>query len=81
MGGVVVSRATLHNEDELDRKDIRAGDTVVIQRAGDVIPQVVEVLLDRRPDDSAKFVFPDACPVLWRTNFPARGRSGAALQR
>ncbi|MGB1156337.1 MAG: NAD-dependent DNA ligase LigA [Alphaproteobacteria bacterium] len=78
VGGVVVSRATLHNEDELDRKDIRAGDTVVIQRAGDVIPQVVEVLLDRRPENSAKFVFPDACPVC---GSPASRPEGEAVRR
>ncbi|WP_299437186.1 NAD-dependent DNA ligase LigA [uncultured Rhodospira sp.] len=63
VGGVVVARATLHNEDEIRRKDIRAGDTVIIQRAGDVIPQVVSVVLEARPDDAAPFAFPDHCPV------------------
>ncbi len=63
VGGVMVSRATLHNEDEIARKDIRIGDTVVIQRAGDVIPQVVEVKLDRRPKTSKAFAFPRKCPV------------------
>lgn len=62
VGGVVVSRATLHNEDEIARKDIRAGDHVVVQRAGDVIPQVVSVLLDRRGKRSKPYVFPDQCP-------------------
>ena len=62
VGGVVVSRATLHNEDELGRKDIRIGDHVVVQRAGDVIPQVVSVLTDRRKKNSKPFVFPDHCP-------------------
>ena len=63
VGGVTVSRATLHNEDEIERKDIRVGDTVVIQRAGDVIPQILEVLLDRRPEGAEPFRLPDICPV------------------
>ena len=62
VGGVVVSRATLHNQDEIARKDIRVGDVVRIQRAGDVIPQVIGVDLTQRPEKSEAFVFPTHCP-------------------
>ena len=63
VGGVVVQNATLHNQDEINRKDIRIGDTVVIQRAGDVIPQVVSIIADKRPEKTMPFFIPDFCPA------------------
>jgi len=63
VGGVTVTNATLHNEDEVRRKDVRIGDTVVVRRAGDVIPEVVAVLPERRPKKTAQFVMPKRCPV------------------
>ncbi len=62
IGGVIVSNATLHNEDEINRKDIRLGDTVTVERAGDVIPHILSVDLKKRSKKSSKFIFPDACP-------------------
>lgn len=63
VGGVTVTNATLHNEDEIRRKDVRIGDTVIVRRAGDVIPEVVGAVLDQRPADAREFVMPKACPV------------------
>ncbi len=62
IGGVIVSNATLHNEDEINRKDIRIGDTVTVERAGDVIPHILSVKINKRPKKSTKFIFPDKCP-------------------
>jgi DNA ligase (NAD+) len=63
VGGVTVTNATLHNADEIQRKDVRVGDQVVVRRAGDVIPEVVKVLADRRPDATEPFLMPSVCPV------------------
>ncbi len=63
VAGVMVSHASLHNQDEIERKDIRIGDTVIIERAGDVIPQVVSVVVESRPSHSIPFIFPTHCPV------------------
>ncbi len=63
LAGTTVSRATLHNQDEIARKDVRVGDTVIVEKAGEIIPAVVQVVLDRRPADSGPYAFPETCPA------------------
>ena len=63
VGGVIVTNATLHNQDEIDRKDVRIGDTVLVQRAGDVIPEVVKIIANKRPSGTTKYILPSECPV------------------
>ncbi|MFH1238695.1 MAG: NAD-dependent DNA ligase LigA, partial [bacterium] len=75
VGGVTVSRATLHNEDEIARKDIRVGDTVIIQRAGEVIPEVVSVIKEKRTGHEHKFIMPDKCPVCQAKAFRPEGEA------
>ena len=78
IGGVVVVNATLHNGDEIARKDIRVGDTVILQRAGDVIPQIVSVVLDERTVDSEVFEFPTHCPCSLKTPLVRETTAGGA---
>jgi len=78
VGGVIVSRATLHNADYIAAKDIRVGDTVILQRAGDVVPQILGVVADARPDGTTPFTYPDACPVC---GSPAERVPGVAFTR
>jgi DNA ligase (NAD+) len=78
IAGVTVSRATLHNQDEITRKDIRIGDSIVVQRAGDVIPEVVSVILEKRPPGTKPYQIPDICPVC---NSHVRRIEGEAYYR
>jgi len=73
LSGTTITRSTLHNEDELKRKDIRVGDWVLIERSGDVIPRVVAVMKDRRTGKEKKFLFPDHCPVCGSSTFRPEG--------
>lgn len=78
VGGVTVTNATLHNIDEVERKDVRVGDTVVVRRAGDVIPEVARVLFEKRPGTTAPFRMPDTCPVC---SSPAQRGEGESAVR
>ena len=80
VGGVVVTNATLHNQDEIDRKDVRIGDTVLIQRAGDVIPEVVKVIPAKRPPETKAYQLPTACPSCGQEVFRPEGEVVARCQ-
>ena len=75
VGGVSITNATLHNEDEIRRKDVRVGDTVFVRRAGDVIPEVIKVVRSKRPDDSVPFDMPTQCPVCDSQLFKGEGEA------
>ena len=77
VGGVVVTNATLHNQDEIDRKDVRIGDTILVQRAGDVIPEIVKVIKSKRPPNASKYSLPSACPICSKEVLRPTGESVA----
>ena len=77
VAGSVVSRATLHNQDEIDRLDVRVGDTVILRKAGDIIPEILQVLGELRPDNAKKFRLPDTCPVCGAPAAPRKGGLGS----
>ncbi|MBE9526254.1 MAG: NAD-dependent DNA ligase LigA, partial [Proteobacteria bacterium] len=83
VGGVTVTNATLHNQDEIDRKNVRVGDTVIVRRAGDVIPEVVKSILSKRPTDSQAYIIPSSCPICGslaeRVNDEAKSRCTGGL--
>ncbi len=83
VGGVTVTNATLHNQDEIDRKDVRVGDTVIVRRAGDVIPEVVRPVLSQRPENTRPYRIPDHCPICGslaeRVNDEAKSRCTGGL--
>ncbi len=80
VGGVVVTHATLHNQDEIDRKDVRIGDTVWIQRAGDVIPEVVKVVIEKRPKSASPYQLPSECPACGHDVYRPEGEAVARCQ-
>ena len=73
VSGVIVTNATLHNQDEIERKDVRIGDTVLIQRAGDVIPEIIKVIQEKRPNDSTVYSLPEICPACEHEVFKPQG--------
>ena len=77
VGGVNVTNATLHNQDEVDRKDVRIGDTVILQRAGDVIPEIVKVIIEKRDKKSVQYLLPKECPSCNQTIYRPKGESVA----
>ena len=81
LAGTTVTNATLHNQDFIDEKDIRIGDTVVLQKAGEIIPEVVEVLTDLRPEGTVPYHLPELCPVCGGPGGPGPGRRGHPLYR
>ena len=80
VGGVLVSNATLHNQDEINRKDVRIGDTALIQRAGDVIPEVIKVILSKRPSNTVPYVLPTICPICKEKIHKPKGEAVARCQ-
>ena len=80
VGGVTVTNSTLHNQDEIDRKDIRVGDTVLLERAGDVIPRIVKVISEKRPNNAARFTIPNNCPICGHPIFRDEDEAVARCQ-
>lgn len=81
LAGTTVSAATLHNQDNIDRLDLRIGDTVVLQKAGEIIPEVLSVNKDKRPEGTVPFVMPSVCPECGLARCEGRGRRGTALHK